>query len=317
MVARQEQHRPHTARGLDPETLLAIRDLELRARVVVQGLWSGLHRSPFSGFSVEFTEYRQYVPGDDLRYMDWRVLARTDREYVRKFEDETNLRCHLLIDHSRSMTFGSRSVTKAEYARTLAACLGYFLLQQRDMVGLALFGADLIDHLPARWRPGHLRRLLAMLEREHPAGETRLDLALEQAARLWRKRAVVVLVSDFLGPVEAWTRPLARLVAAGHDVRAIQVLDPAEISLEFGRAAEWMDLETGRRLFLDPAQARTGYQSRFQEHAQALRAALDAAAVPLHVATTDHPIDLTLLEWLKRSQPRGARARRGSSLPRR
>lgn len=317
MVARQEQRRPATPRALDPETLLAIRDLELRARVVVQGLWSGLHRSPLAGFSVEFTEYRQYVSGDDLRYLDWRVLARTDREYIRKFEDETNLRCHLLVDHSRSMTFASRSVSKADYARTLAACLGYFLLQQRDMVGLALFGEGIIDHLPARWRPGHLRRLLALLERGHPVGETRLDVALDEAARLWRRRSVIVLVSDFLGPVDAWKRPLARLAASGHDVRAIQVLDPAELSLEFGRAAEWHDLETGRRLFLDPAQARAGYRSRFEAHLHAVRAAFDTVGVPLHAVTTDRPFDLTLLEWLRRSQPRGGQARRRSPSRRR
>lgn len=309
MVARQEQHRA-APRGLDPQTLLAIRDLELRARVVVEGLWSGLHRSPFAGFSVEFTEYRQYVAGDDLRYLDWRVLARTDREYVRKFEDETNLRCHLLVDHSRSMTFGSRGVTKADYARTLVASLAYFLLQQRDMVGVALFGSELMDHLPARWRPGHLRRLLGVLEREHPLGETRLDRALESAARLWRKRGVVVLVSDFLGPLEPWRQPLATLVAAGHDVRAIQVLDPAEITLEFGRAAEWHDLESDRRIFLDPMQARESYRQRFASHAAAVRAAFDAVGVPFQVATSERPIDLVLLEWLRRSQPRGRATKR-------
>lgn len=303
MVARPE-HRPTAPRGLDPQALLAIRDLELRARVVVEGLWSGLHRSPFAGFSVEFTEYRQYVAGDDLRYLDWRVLARTDREYVRKFEDETNLRCHLLVDHSRSMTFGSRGVTKADYARSLAASLGYFLLQQRDMVGLGLFGSTLLEHLPARWRSGHLRRLLAALEREHPAGETRLDLALDAALRLWRRRGLIVIVSDFLAPVEPWKRPLATLVAAGHDVRAIQVLDPAERTLEHGRAGEWHDLETGRRLFVDPAQARDGYRARFEAHSAALRTALDAIGVPLQVAMTDHPIDLLLLEWLRRGRLR-------------
>ncbi len=297
-------------RGLDPEALFAIRDLELRARVVVEGLWSGLHRSPFAGFSVEFTEYRQYVSGDDLRYLDWRVLARTDREYVRKFEDETNLRCHLLLDHSRSMQFAPRSVSKTDYARTVAASIGYFLLQQRDMVGLALFGDGLIDHLPARWRTGHLRRLLGLLEREHPVGETRLDTALESAARLWRKRALIVILSDFLGPHEPWQKPLARLVAAGHDVRVIQVLDPAEVSLDFGRVAEWQDLESEQRLFLDPAQAREAYTARMEAHLASLRTTLDGLGVPLHLATTDRPIDLMLLEWLRRSRGRASRRSR-------
>ncbi|MFL3659703.1 MAG: DUF58 domain-containing protein, partial [Opitutales bacterium] len=148
--------------GIDPQALLAIRDLELRARVVVEGLWSGLHRSPLQGFSVEFTEYRQYTQGDDLRYLDWKLLARTDREFIKKFEDETNLRCMILLDASRSMQFGSDGVSKAEYARTLAATFAYFLLKQRDVVGLALFDSELREYLPARWRPGQFRRLLAL-----------------------------------------------------------------------------------------------------------------------------------------------------------
>src|SRR5471030_523022 len=152
-------------RGIDPQALLAIRDLELRARVVVEGLWSGLHRSPYSGFSVEFTEYRQYSPGDDLRYLDWKVRARTDRDFIKKYEEETNLRCLVVLNTSRSMNFGSLAWSKADYARTLAATFAYFLGLQRDVVGLALFDEKVTDYVPPRWRPGHFRRLLALLER--------------------------------------------------------------------------------------------------------------------------------------------------------
>jgi uncharacterized protein (DUF58 family) len=295
--------------GLDPEALLAIRDLELRARVVVEGLWAGLHRSPFAGFSVEFSEYRPYVPGDDLRYLDWRVLARTDREYLRKFEDETNLRCQLLVDNSRSMGFGSHGHTKSAYARTLAGSLGYFLLEQRDMVGLALFADGLAVHLPARWRPGHLRRLLAALDTAPQGASTELGRALDDAARLWRKRGLVVIVSDLLAPVEQWDAALGRLVAGGHDVRAIQVLDPAELTLEYGRAAEWEDLETGRHLHIDPAQAARGYRERFAAHADAVRRCLDARGVPLQRVTTDQPLDIVLLEWMHQATVRGRTSR--------
>src|SRR6266498_1227434 len=152
-------------RFISPKALMAIRNLELRARVVVEGFWTGLHRSPYHGFSVEFTEYRQYSPGDDPRYLDWRLLARSDRCYVKKFEDETNLRCRLRVDNSRSMGFGSVGYTKAEYGRTLAATLAWFLHQQGDATGLLTFDEAIRDYLPARHKPGHLRHLMLALEK--------------------------------------------------------------------------------------------------------------------------------------------------------
>src|SRR5215467_9074658 len=151
---------------IDPHTLMSIKDLELRARVVVQGFWHGLHRSPYHGFSVEFSEYRRYSPGDDPRYLDWRLYARSDRYYIKKFEDETNLRCHLVVDQSRSMNYGSVGYTKSQYANTLAATLAYFLSLQGDAVGLLTFDDKIRDYLPARHRPGHLRHLMLRLERE-------------------------------------------------------------------------------------------------------------------------------------------------------
>jgi uncharacterized protein (DUF58 family) len=290
-----------SVRGLDPQTLLAIRDLELRARVVVEGIWAGLHRSPFSGFSVEFTEYRQYVAGDDLRYLDWKVLARSDRHYIRKFEDETNVRCEMLVDHSRSMGFGARDYSKADYARTLAASLGYFMLQQRDMVGLALFADGLAQYLPARWRVGHLRRLLAALEPNPEGGATDLGRALDDVARLWRKRSLVLILSDLLAPVDQWDPALGRLVAAGHDVRVLQILDPVELTLEYGEAAEWEDAESGQHLYLDPSAARRGYLERFNAHQDGVRRALERRGVPYQLATTDQPIDVVLVNWIERS----------------
>ncbi len=290
-----------SVRGLDPQTLLAIRNLELRARVVVEGIWAGLHRSPFSGFSVEFTEYRQYVPGDDLRYLDWKVLARSDRHYIRKFEDETNVRCEMLVDHSRSMGFGSGDYSKADYARTLAAALGYFMLMQRDMVGLALFADGLAQCLPARWRPGHLRRLLAALEPNPEGGRTELGRALDDVTRLWHKRSLVLILSDLLAPVDSWDAALGRLVAVGHDVRVLQILDPAELTLEYGEAADWEDAETGRHLYLDPSAARKGYRERINAHQTEVRRALERRGVPYEVATTNQPLDLVLLNWIERS----------------
>ena len=173
---------------IDAPTLMRIKSLQLRARIVVQGFLSGLHRSPHHGFSVEFSEYRQYSPGDDLRHLDWRLYARSDRYYIKRFEEETNLRCHLLVDMSRSMGYGSGAYTKMDYARTLAATLAYFLSMQRDAVGLLTFSDTIADYLPARYRPGHLQRLMVSLERAVAGTSTDLTAPLAQVAatvRLW------------------------------------------------------------------------------------------------------------------------------------
>src|SRR5438874_2816831 len=171
-----------------------IENLELRARVVVEGFWNGIHRSPYHGFSVEFTEYRQYTIGDDPRYLDWRVLARSDRYFIKKFEDETNLRCYLVADQSRSMTFSSLAYDKAQYGSTLAATLAYFLYLQGDAVGLLTFDEGVRDFLPARNRAGHLRHL--MLRLEQPADGTATDLSapLRRIVEVVKKRALMVLI---------------------------------------------------------------------------------------------------------------------------
>ena len=179
---------------------MAIRNLELRARVVVEGFWTGLHRSPYHGFSVEFTEYRPYTPGDDTRYLDWRLLARSDRYYLKRFEDETNLRCHLLVDHSRSMSYGSIGFSKSDYARTLAATLAWFLNAQGDAVGLFSFAENIRDYLPARHRHGHLRQIMLALEKDSAGRETDLAEPLRRVAEIVRKRGLIVLISDLLAP---------------------------------------------------------------------------------------------------------------------
>jgi uncharacterized protein (DUF58 family) len=291
--------------GIDPAALFAIRDLELRARVVVEGLWSGLHRSPLEGFSVEFTEYRNYSPGDDLRYLDWKVLGRTDQEFIKKFEDETNLRCMILVDTSRSMKFASGEVSKAEYARTLAATLGYFLLQQRDVVGLGLIDRDLHQFLPARWRPGQFKRLLSLLSMESEGKETNLGNGLDQIGKLTPKRSLVMVISDFLSPPEEWEKSLGQLIAAGHDVRAIQILDSAELDLEFGKASQWEDLETGDQIYVDPNEARSAYKASFEAHQSKIRRTLEIRGIRHLIAPTNKPLDFVLIDLLRRQQLKG------------
>lgn len=297
---------------IDPQTLMRIRHLELRARAVVEGFWHGLHRSPYHGFSVEFTEYRQYVVGDDPRYIDWRLLARTDRYYIKKFEDETNLRCHLLVDISQSMQYTSRAYTKAEYAATLAATFAYFLDQQGDAVGLFTFDEKVREYLPARHRPGHLRSLMLALERTGSGVATDLTAPLERAAALLRKRGVVVLVSDFLAPLEALESSLGLLTASGHELLIFQLLDPHELTFPYEQPARFRDLEAGRELFLEPATARPEYQRRFTAHTENLKALCERLGAVYHQFTSDQPLETALLHFLKTREARGRFvARRG------
>jgi uncharacterized protein (DUF58 family) len=294
--------------GIDVAALMRIQSLELRARGVVEGLWRGLHRSPYHGFSVEFTEYRPYSPGDDVRFLDWRLYARTDRDYVKKYEDETNLRCHLIHDHSRSMAYGSRGWTKADYAATLAATLASFLFAQGDAVGLTTFAGQGDDHLPARNRPGHLRRLLAALERPAEGRATAVGSALEHAAGLLRRRGMVVLLSDLLVPLAECERPLASLKAAGHEVVVFQVLDPTERTLALDEPTLLRDLESDQVLHVDPSAARPGYLRAFEKHMNDLTALCARLGVDRHLFLTDRTLESALLEFLgERSQRRKRR----------
>src|SRR5438876_7611707 len=213
---------------IDPQTLMSIRNLEMRARVVVEGFWNGIHRSPYHGFSVEFTEYRQSSPGDDPRYLDWRLYARSDRYYIKKFEDETNLRCYLLVDNSHSMGYTSLPYTKAQYANTLAATLAYFLYLQGDAVGLLTFDEQIREYLPARHRSGHLRHLMLALEKPAAGTATDLSAPLKRIVEIVNKRSLMVLISDFLAPTATLGKNLTSLAACGHDVLLFQLLDPAE-----------------------------------------------------------------------------------------
>lgn len=305
-------HEPTSA--VSPTAIMQIKNLELRAKIVVEGFMSGLHRSPYHGFSVEFTDYRQYSIGDDLRYLDWKLYAKQDRYYIKRFEDETNLRCYLLVDMSRSMGFGSGNYSKLEYAKTLAASLAWFLNRQRDAVGLVTFGDQIVDMIPPRYRAGHLRRLMLTLENSTSGKSTDLSAPLEQIAQTVSKRGLVVLISDLLAPVESFVKNLNYLRTRGHEVVILRTLDPTEIEFEFDKASLFRDLETGREIYVDPQSAVADYRKRFAEHEAAIKEICDQIGVDFFTISTDQPIEAALLELIQSRASSGRSVKRATQV---
>jgi uncharacterized protein (DUF58 family) len=298
---------------IDPQTLMRIRNLELRARIVVQGFWNGMHRSPYHGFSVEFTEYRQYTPGDDPRYVDWKLFARSDRYFLKKFEDETNLRCQLLVDASRSMGYGSGAYTKSDYANTLAASLAYFLSKQGDAVGVLTFDEKVRDYLPARNRPGHLRHIMLALEKASAGAMTDLITPLDRAVQLTRKRGLMVLVSDLLATVDRFEQALAAMNACGHEIVIFHVLDPAEMNFDFEKAALFRDIESGRELYIDPVAARKEYLRKITSHNAGIESVCRRLGASYHRLMTNQPLELALFDFLRSRMQRGKVIRRNAA----
>ncbi len=295
---------------IDPASLMRIKNLQMRAKVIVEGFFSGQHRSPYHGFSVEFSEYRQYTPGDDLRYLDWRLFARSDRYYIKRFEDETNLRCYLLLDMSRSMGYGSLAYAKVDYARTVAATLAYFLSLQRDAVGLVTFDEQIVEYLPARFRPGHMHRLMICLEKSVSGSATNLASGIEQVARTVTKRGLIVLISDLLAPIETLETQLGYLRSRGHDIVVLRVLDPTEVNFTFESPALFEDLESGSELYVDPDTVRRTYLQRFAQHAQAVQTTCANLGIDFFQLTIDQPLEFSLFEFMH------ARLRRGRQVAR-
>jgi len=283
---------------LDPAVVARLGTLELKARTVVEGFLSGLHRSPFKGFSVEFAEYRQYIPGDDLSTIDWKVYARSDRHYVKKFEEETNLNCHLMLDISGSMGYGSRGITKYQYGQCLAASLAYLMNRQRDAIGLAAFDERIVTMLPASARPGHLNAMLVTLDRLELGTHTNVSKPLHQLADSLSKRGMVVLISDLLDDPERVIRGLKHFRFRGTDVIVFHLLDPDELAFPFERATRFEDMETRHEVLAVPAVVRDHYLKAIGDLIERYKRELGAAGIDYQLLTTDQPLELALLAYL-------------------
>ena len=283
---------PGPARFLDPEVLARIGSLELLARAVVEGFMSGLHRSPYTGFSTEFTEYRQYNPGDDLRYLDWRLLGRTDRYFIKKYRADTNTQCHLLIDTSASMNYAHAStVTKLQYAKFLAASLAYLLNRQQDAVGLVAFDQKIHTHVPARNRTGHMRTIFGNLSLLESGGETRLAESLHQLAEVLTRRGIVVMISDFYDQPDRLQEAFQHLRFKGHDLVAFHVLDQNELDFDFKDPVLLLeDAETQEQMPVLPDVVMSGYRERMQRHVDEMRRCASVNHVDYEVLTTKQPL---------------------------
>ena len=263
---------------------------------------SGLHRSPFTGFSTEFTEYRQYNPGDDLRYLDWRLLGRTDRYFIKKYRADTNTQCHVLIDTSASMDYAhASSVTKLQYAQFLAASIAYLLNRQQDAVGLVGFSDKVHTHVPARNRTGHMRTIFGTISMLQAGGETRLAESLHQLAEILTRRGIVVLISDFYDHADRLKEAFQHLRFKGHDLVAFHVLDQNELDFDFKDAVLLLeDAETQEQMPVLPDVVMSGYRERMRKHVEEMRSCAAANNVDFELLTTKQPLDFALFSFLSR-----------------
>lgn len=286
------------SRYLDPAVLARLGSLDLRARTVVEGVLAGLHRGPYRGFSVEFAEHRPYVAGDDLHAMDWRVYARSDRHYVRTYEEETTLECHLLVDVSASMAYGSRGMRKLDYAACLAAALAYLMHRQRDAVGLLTFDDHVRHRIAPSARAGHLRTIVHALEHAAVGRRTDLIRPLEELARAIRKRGLVVVISDLLDDPVRVVEGLRRFHHGGTEVIVFQILDRDELEFPFARPARFRDPETDEEIIAVPAGTRDAYLRALTGMTATYRRELGGAGIDFVQLDSSAPLDAALMAYL-------------------
>lgn len=284
------------ARFVDPAVLARVGNLELVARSVVDGFINGLHRSPFFGASVDFAEHRGYTPGDDIRRVDWRLFARTDRFYVKEYEADSNMNFAVLLDVSRSMGFGTRGITKLDYGRLLTGCLTYLVHRQRDRVGFVAFDQDIVEFVPPSAK--HMDVTLHVLDRLKPGRPGQLAAPLRKVAEHFGRRGVLVVVSDFYEDPDAVFDAVAPLRFRGHDLIVFHLLDPAEIEFPYEDASAFEDVETGEQLPIVPEALREQYRSMIQAHVAALSSRFSELRIDYALFDTSRPLDYALFNYL-------------------
>jgi len=284
------------ARFVDPVVLARIGNLELVARAVVDGFINGIHRSPFFGASVDFAEHRGYVPGDDIRRVDWKLYARTDRYYIKEYEADSNSNFSVLLDVSKSMGFGTRGVTKLDYARMLAGCLTYLVHRQRDRVGLVTFDQDVVEHVPPSAK--HMDTVLHVLDRVKPMRPGVLRTPLHKMAEHFGRRGLLILISDFYEEPDAVLEAVGPLRFRGNDIAVFHVLDPSELDFSFREPSAFEDLESGEQIPIVPDVLADQYKELVTAHVNALRERFSANRIDYTMLNTSSPLDHALFSYL-------------------
>lgn len=292
------QHLPNL-NYLDPELLQKLGDLELIAREVVEGLRAGSHRSPLKGFSTEFAHHRQYAPGDAIRDLDWRVYGRTERYYTKLYEAETNFDCHILMDASSSMTYGSGKVSKLEYSKYLAAALSYLILNQRDSVGLSVFDSEMRAHLPPRSALSIILEIEKILKEITPTPKTSIAEQLNNIALQIKRRSFVILISDLFSDVGDIMRGLQRLRYGGHNVIVFHTFDPHELKFPFKGTWQFDGLEGEEELITQPERIREDYLTNLNAYLEELQSGCIGSGVDYTLVDTSRPLDSLLSEFLE------------------
>ncbi len=283
---------------LSPSIISRLDNLSLKARLVVEGFIVGLHKSPYHGFSVEFSEHRAYGPGDEIRHIDWKLWGKTDRYYVKQFEEETNLRAYILLDQSRSMNFSTTELSKLEYSRILSAALAYLMLKQQDAVGLTLFDSQIRANIPSRSMSSHLNILLSRMSRIEAGPETEIAPVLHRMAESIKKRGLIILISDLFDDPDEIISGLRHFRHKGHEVIIFHILDQQELDLDFTERTLFRDMETGEELITEPVHIRKDYHKNMQEFCDYLQHECRKNRVDYLRLTTDNPLDLALTEFL-------------------
>jgi uncharacterized protein (DUF58 family) len=283
---------------LPSEAISRISRLEVQARKIVEGFLSGQHRSPYFGQSIEFVQHREYVPGDEIKRIDWKVWSKTDKYYIKQYEEETNLRTTLLVDGSESMQFGSGELTKYDYACSIAACLTYLLLRQQDAVSLAVFDEEVRQLAPSRSQHNHLGTILSVLANAVPAQKTKLSKLLQKVANEKTEKGMVVLVSDLFAPVEDLFKGLRMLKKRGHEVLIFHVLDDQELDFDYTGTTRFEGLESAGELTCDPKSLRDGYQAAMQSFLDEVRLRCSRNMIDYQTIRTSEPLDAVLRHYM-------------------
>jgi len=291
---------------LDPVIVSKLATLELKARLVVEGFIVGLHRSPYHGFSVEFSEHRQYMPGDEIKHIDWKVYGKSDRFFIKQFEEETNLRCHILLDCSGSMAYrssGAGRISKFEYASYLAAALAYLMLRQQDACGLVVYDERIQSFIPPRGTRSHLNNILKAIENSTPSNRTDAAVTFHELADKINRRGLVIIISDLFDDPEKMLGGLRHFRHRKHDVVVFQILDPFERHFSYGAEARFRDLETGEMLLTNPLQIRGEYVRRLNSFIEDFSRRCRDSLIDYHLMDTSQPFDRALFGYLaKRSK---------------